>query len=203
LIEIKWHQQNRGISKKIVPILIIFVVALALRLQHINVDFAHPDEPIAIGVVSGMLEAHTLDTNWNNYDVGQFRYNQYNFSSYHVALAGLGWLLQNVLDHSLTLADIRCVSAVLGALAVPAIFLLGCKLGGSIAGFFAAVLTAVSPQLIFNSTFARAESFFTLLFICAVLLAISEVNTSPPRKSRGLTHGVIPYFSSVRCCSDT
>jgi 4-amino-4-deoxy-L-arabinose transferase-like glycosyltransferase len=151
-------------------VIAIFLASLLSRLHFTGITFEHPDEPIAFGVVSGMLQQHTLDTNWLHFDVSKkFHYAQFNFSSFHIFLTSLCWLIGT---H--TISSMRVICAVLGALCIPVSFALGRRLHSNGAGLFAAFMTAISPQLFFDSLFARPDSFFTLLYLIALLVSIKN-----------------------------
>jgi len=151
-------------------VVVIFFASLLLRLHFTGIAFEHPDEPIAFGVVSGMLQQHTLNTNWLQFDVSKkFHYAQFNFSSFHIFLVSLCGLIGT---HSIS--SMRMICAALGAFCVPVSFALGRRLHSDGAGLFAAFMTAISPQLFFDSLFARPESFFTLLYLIALLILIQN-----------------------------
>ncbi|WP_158543224.1 ArnT family glycosyltransferase [Dyella psychrodurans] len=146
------------------------VTAFILRFHFTGIAYNHSDEPIAVGVVSGLLQRHTVDTNWAHFDLpAKFHYAQFNFSSYYLALA---FFCELARDHSIK--SMRLLSALLGALCVPLSFLLGKRLHSARTGFFAALMTAFSPQLFFDSLFARPDSFFALIYLIAILVAISS-----------------------------
>ena len=154
----------------------IFLVTAALRFSALHLTYTHPDEPIAIGVVSGILKSGSLDTNWALYDVGMHRRPQYNFSSYLLMLAGLGLTYSKLVGALPDLQFLRAVSMAAGALLVPLIFILGRWIYGRTAGLLAAALTAVSPQLFQDSLYARPESIFTLLFLTALVISVAPLS---------------------------
>src|SRR4051794_9358581 len=95
---------------------LLILVSLAIRPAIIYIPFksGSVDEKIALGVVSGMLHKRTLDTNWLQYEVGQFKYPSYNFSSYHIALAALFEPYFAATGQSPGLRALQVVSALLG-----------------------------------------------------------------------------------------
>lgn len=150
-------------------LLLITSCGTYVRLYATHYSYSHVDEEIARAVVSKVLDTGSMDTNWARTDVdAQFRYDEYNFSSYYLFAAGVEYVSGHSAEdlahpYALIRLHLRRISAVLGGLCILAAGLLGFRMGGSFAGIIAALLTACSPNLIQDSLYARPESFVTLL----------------------------------------
>lgn len=153
------------------PVLLVLLVlatlAGGLRLKGQKYDYWMVDEFIPGAVISHVRDTGTPDTNWANTDVYEmFRYDQYNFSSYHLAGALVTWALpledeQN--SQVATAHELRRLNAVLGALSVLLAGLVGFRLGGPVAAALAAAFTAVHVALMQDGLYARPEAFTTVL----------------------------------------
>jgi hypothetical protein len=149
----------------------IVLIWLALRLPAGAFDYRHADEKIALGVVRGVLSGD-FDTNWARHDVSrQFRYDQYNFSSYYISLGVIGnaWRFFGI---PFDLDQMRLLSALFAAAAIAVAYAIGRRIGGDVVGLAGALLTASSSQLFVDSLYARPDSFFTLLCLIAMYLAL-------------------------------
>ena len=66
---------------------IVVLLGVGLRLAYLDHRTYNPDEQIAQAVVKNLSFPHQWDTNWAKSEViDSFRYDQYNFSSYHYLL---------------------------------------------------------------------------------------------------------------------
>ncbi len=161
------------------------------RSDHIH----HPDEVIPISVYQYMVEHKTLDNNWTNADLRpEFKYDQYNFSSYIYISSIFAHTLESTLDLmglsiNTTVIIFRLFSAILGVLCVYVTFLVGIKLLGVI-GWIPALFVAVNPLMVQDSHYARPESFLTLLSLLILLTSIE----GSQRKNINLI-----YLSAVLC----
>lgn len=148
-------------------LLVLAMLAGALRMNAQKHDYWMVDEFIPGAVIGHVRDTGTPDTNWANTDVfGMFRYDQYNFSSYHLAGALATWALpleDEENSQAATAHELRRVNAVLGALSVLLAGLVGFRLGGSTAAALAAAFTAVHVALMQDGLYARPEAFTTVL----------------------------------------
>jgi mannosyltransferase len=76
--------------------------------------------------------------------------------------------------------DVRMLSAILGTLTIPVMFLLGRRLMGTSVGLLAALILALSP---FHVRFAQETRMYTLLMlnVSLALLALTWILTNPRR----------------------
>lgn len=148
----------------------LLAAVLWSRFEAQREAYHQTDENIAVAVVSHVLDAGTLDTNWAHTQVvPEFRYDQYNFSAYYLAAAA--WLqLSGNADAPDRLPPLRRLSAWLHALSIALAAWLGWRWGGPVNAALAALLSAVSPTLVQDSLYARPETFVTVLTLCYLLL---------------------------------
>ncbi len=164
-------------------LILILVVAGVFRMIHFRSDYIHhPDEVIPVGVYQYMTENGTLDNNWVNAEVREeFKYDQYNFSSYiyFSSLFTLG--IESTLDLAglsinTTVILFRFFSAILGIFCVYLTFLIGREILRDSA-WIPALFVALNPLMIQDSLYARPETFVTLITLIVVLLAIKKSET--------------------------
>jgi hypothetical protein len=155
---------------------LILAITLGLRLSTLWTTYDHPDEVIALGVTSGVLNG-TLDTNWAHHDVGRFNYPSFNFSAYHLSLAAIdavpSWFWGTSIER------LRLVSAAFFIVSIGLTWLLGSCLSNDEVGLIAAAFTALSPQLFQDSLYARPETWLTAIFLFALVIV-----TLPPYPAR-------------------
>lgn len=167
-----------------VVLCIIMVITLAaggLRLYSGETfTYSHPDEGIALAVITHVFESHDDDTNWARTDVFyKFKYDQYNFSSYYLFAAATE-KLQGHTDFDLKhptgflLRNLRDLSAILGGLCVLFAGILGWRMGGPICGITASLLTGCSVTLFQDSLYARPDAFVTLVSLLVCLTLTSD-----------------------------
>lgn len=187
-----------GLSPTLVAIVVITAAAGAARLYATtHFSYSHPDEPIAIAVISHVFQTHEDDTDWGRTDVIKpFRYDQYNFSSYYLFAAYVEKLRGQAtidLEHpaGAMLKHLRNISAVLGTLCVLFSGILGWRLSGSICAVTACLLTACSTSLFQDSIYARPETFVTLLTLLLCLALTSE------KTHRGLVLTVAGFLIGI------
>ena len=142
-------------------------VALRLNLSPV---YMNGDEAIVLAVSDGMRARGDLDTNWRlAAPPDAFRYDQYNFSSYH--LVAHGWLTA-VGDRLPPLLAARLLNLILQAGAVIALLLALRRHGATPAERLAvAALLTVAPTGVHDAMMARPESFLYLLFAILIWLA--------------------------------
>jgi len=164
----------------------VLVVAAVFRFEHLRGDYAHPDEPIVLGVVAHLQATGDFDTNWKVAHLpAEFDQNQYNFSGYNLAAWGwvetagrlfpAGWHAGN------GVGVIRAFSALCGVGTVALAFLLGRRFGGRSAAILTGGLTAVLPLLVQDAHYGRPETFVTALTLLVVWLAL-EAGPRPWRR---------------------
>lgn len=174
------------------------LAALALRVDAQQHDYFHPDEAIATGVVDTVLASASPDTNWARAPVPeQFRYNQYNFSSYYLFLAGLEKVALSLGAQpgdggGSHLPRLRLYSAWLAAAGIVLAGWLGFRLQGATAGLVAAALAVVATPLFQDALYARPETFSTLLVLALLLVTTRRDFAAPlPMAVSGLLIGVL------------
>ena len=175
-------QSFSSVVEKWVPLAVLGVtvfLGIFLRVAFYDGAYLHYDEPITTGVVSTMREKNNLDTNWEHCAVPpEFRYPQFNFSSFHIA----AFLFHSTLD-LVPAADIRewstarqgllvyrMFSVVMASAALFGVFWLSRLANKNVwiaAG--AVALTATAPILVQDAHYGRPESFVTALFLFAVI----------------------------------
>lgn len=153
-------------------LLLICLVAVALRVSAIGTEYIHPDEVIATGVVSGVLETGSLDTNWQLHDVERFKYNSYNFSSHLLFLSALNAPVYWITGETPSLELLRAENIPALVLVIVLTYALAARFAGPIAGLTAAVLVAASPQLFQDSLYARSELWFAAGFLGALCILV-------------------------------
>lgn len=146
---------------------LLALLSVDLRLDAQRHHYGMVDELIPVAVIAHMRESGTPDTNWARTAVREdFRYHQYNFSSYHLAGLAATWRLplhgERPFDAT-AVRDLRRLNAVFGGLAVLLAGLIGFRLQGNVAAAFAAVFAAVQVTLMQDALYARPEAFATLL----------------------------------------
>jgi hypothetical protein len=180
----RWLQDRA----ELVGLLAVLTVAAVLRLSYLAEDYGHPDEVIATKVVAALRANGDWDSNWARADFGSdFRYDQYNFSSYHYALY-LFSLLVDTLPGATSweaeregLSLHRLFSALLATVAVGQVAWLGRKLAGPIAGVGAGAGAALLPLLVQDAHYARPEAFVTVLTLGVVALSWPRAAWCPRR----------------------
>jgi len=168
-------------------LLAVLLVAAVFRFGYLRGDYAHPDEPIVLGVVAHLHATGDFDTNWKAAHLpAEFDQNQFNFSGYNLAAWGwtetAGRLFPATWRHAAGgVGVIRVFSALLGLVAVALAFALGRRFGGPPAAVLAGLLTAVAPLLVQDSHYGRPETFVTALTMLVVWLTL-EPGTRPWRR---------------------
>lgn len=172
-------------------LILLFVVlggGAVFRWAYYDGSHAHPDEPISFAVVQHMRCSGDWDTNWAKADLPpHFRYDQYNFSSYHYAtflfyrgmklVPGAAALRSE--GGGMRLYRLFSVLLAIGALGASA--WLGARLGGRAVALGGAGLVALAPLLVQDAHYARPESFVTLLTLVAVGLCWPTERLRPGR----------------------
>lgn len=168
------------------PLLLLFVTALLPRLLGLRWGLPnaehwysyHPDER---QIVEAVAQLDFLN--------GDFNPNFFNYPSLYTYFVALAYLLQSTLGLAQTtvpgvtwpiLQDVifcgRIVTAILGALTAPLVFLIAQRIRGRIFGIVAALLMALCPGHVQHSHFATVDvpaTFFIALSIYLSLRAIS------------------------------
>lgn len=179
-------------------LILLAVAALAWRLHAQQQRYWMADESIPLAVVQHVRSSGTLDTNWARTRVEEkFRYDQFNFSSYHLLAAALSLntaIDQDAPPHQLSglLDTLRRWNAVLGALCVMLTGLLGRRLAGNAAGLVGAALAAVNVTQFQDSLYARPETFTTALTLGLALIVTSVHAVRPAAiAAAGLLAGLL------------
>ena len=180
----RWLQDRA----ELVGLLAVLTVAAVLRLSYLSEDYGHPDEVIATKVVAALRANGDWDSNWARADLdSDFRYDQYNFSSYHYAVH-LFSLLVDALPGTTSwgteregLSLHRLFSALLAIVAVGQVAWIGRKLAGPVAGVGAGAGAALLPLLVQDAHYARPEAFTTVLTLLVVALSWPRAAWSPRR----------------------
>ena len=156
----------------------ILLLGVALRIGHINHKIYHVDEQIAESVLRGLSFPTQWDTNWAKTAVGSgFRYDQYNFSSYHYLLYfwkslleafGIEWI-----HHPEAL---RAFNGLCGLVFLGAIALATRQLVGELAGIAAASAGAIMPLLVEDAHYVRCEAMLTAGLTLLLWLSIRRVS---------------------------
>lgn len=164
-------------------LVLLLVLAAALRFGSLGFDYGHPDEVISVEVAKRVAATGSLDTNWRLATTlpAVYRYPQYNFSGYLLAAAGLLAVERWFVPGTDPLLWLRTCSAFLGTLVILLTYLAGRRLFGTAAALCAAVLVAVNPLLYQDGLYARPETFVTALALLVVFLAAAPGPATAPR----------------------
>jgi 4-amino-4-deoxy-L-arabinose transferase-like glycosyltransferase len=181
----------RARAAALVLLVLLLAAVLWSRAASQRETYHMMDEAIAVAVVDRVLSERTLDSNWARTQVmPEFRYDQYNFSSYYLAAAA--WLaVTGQADAADRLPPLRWLSALLHALAVALAAWLGWRWRGAPAAAIAALLTALSPTLWQDSLYARPEAFVTVLTLGFVLLLEGRVASARRLVAAGVLAGLL------------
>ncbi len=173
-----------GERSRLLAVILVLAFTLAgglLRFQAQQIGaYSHPDEQIALAVVTKVLQTDTADTNWARTDVSErFRYDQYNFSSYYLFAAYIETLsgdAEGDVAHPIgrMVRHLRQLSVWLGTLCILLAGALGWRVAGTTASATAAGLTAISVTLFQDSLYARPEAFVTALSLALLLVLTSR-----------------------------
>lgn len=161
-------------------------VYIFFRLQAGNA-YTHPDEIISREVMRNIFDTGHWDTNWALANLPPyFKYDQYNFSSYILALTVM---LKFIAPALMTLLKIntnfiiflRVFSALFHVITILLTYAVGKSLFDSRRiGIFAAWLTAIFPLLFQDSLYGRPESFTAMLTLLLILLAAGQLRKPKP-----------------------
>jgi hypothetical protein len=162
----------------------VLLLGLVLRLAYYR-NGHHPDEVIPIGVVGYMRQTGDWDTNWAKADIDPiFRYDQYNFSSYHYGLFFFYSLMKlfPFLDSWRStdggFALYRLFSVLLATAAVWQSIRLTQRIAGRIAAISAGLLVAVTALLVQDAHYIRPEAFTAVLTLGVVALCWPQESAS-------------------------
>lgn len=179
-------------------LILLAVAALAWRFDAQRHHYWMADEDIPLAVVQQVRSSGTLDTNWARTRIEEkFRYDQFNFSSYHLLAAALSLNTEVDLDaapHQLTglRETLRRWNAVFGALCVLFAGLLGRRLAGNAAGLIGAALTAANVTQFQDALYARPETFTTALTLgLALIVTGGQVVRPAAIAGAGLLSGLL------------
>lgn len=117
-------------------LLLVVLIGVGLQMAYVNHKTYNPDEPIALAVVQNLSFPRQWDTNWAKTDVTEyFRYDQYNFSSYHYLLYFWKEMLRVLgIDWTQYPWVLRALNGLFGAVFLTAVALTGRRLAGNMAG---------------------------------------------------------------------
>jgi 4-amino-4-deoxy-L-arabinose transferase-like glycosyltransferase len=164
--------------------LLLFAV-LFTRLWQVEANYSNSDEKISVSVVKQMYLNNSLDNNWKYADLPpHFKYDQYNFSSYHYTglifyslarfiaekTAGIAW------QESYDLLSLRLLSVLFAVATAFLLWLIALRCFNSLSlAVVVLVLYAASTILIQDAHYARCESFLT--FWSALVFYLASDNT--------------------------
>lgn len=173
-------------------LVVLAVLSVGLRLHAQKYDYFMMDEYIADAVVGHVLEVGKPDTNWvRTRVIREFRYDQFNFSSYYLASALALSVASSIgveVEAEERVRWLRAANAVLAGVALVLIGLVGLRLGGPWAGSTAALLGATQVSLIQDALYARPEMFVVVLTL--VLFLVVTGGTGPASRARAVVAGV-------------
>jgi 4-amino-4-deoxy-L-arabinose transferase-like glycosyltransferase len=142
--------------------------------------YRQPDEMITIKVIEHIFATGHWNTNWALADLPKhFKFDQYNFSSYILTLAGITKFIYFVFHifkpHTEFTIDLRFSSALFHIIIILLTYAVGKSLFNSRRiGIAAAWLTAIFPLLFQDSLYYRPESFTTMLTLLLVLVLTKQ-----------------------------
>lgn len=200
VIDPQWPNPSQHTRAFAVALLAIALAALCWRWVAISQSGAYSmiDETIPLAVLQSMRESGTLNTNWAHTDVyPDFRYNQFNFSAYHIVAALLSAPIATTpAEQNTLLPYLRLLSTVFGVISVVLAGWLGRRVAGNTAGLVAAAMTGIAVSLFQDSMYARPDTFTTMLTLCLALLATSRSAARLPMVL--LTGGVLGLLIATK-----
>lgn len=152
-------------------------VYIFFRLEAGN-TYGQPDEVIPVMIIGNIFYTGHWDTNWVLADLPQeFKYDQYNFSSYIIISTVMVEFIHYVLkmnDINLSIS-LRAFSALFQIITILLTYAVGKSLFDSRRiGILAAWLVATFPLLFQDSLYGRPESFTAMLTLLVVLLVTRQ-----------------------------
>jgi 4-amino-4-deoxy-L-arabinose transferase-like glycosyltransferase len=168
----------------IISIVLLLVISLWVRVLYIDKNYNHPDEMIVVAVVHEMYDNGNFDINWKYASLPQyFKYDQYNFSSYHYTafgfysvsrfiverLAGIAW------QESYELYTFRLLSVIFAVATSLLLVLIALRRFHSrrLAGLVL-LLYSVATILIQDAHYARCDTFLTFFSVFLFYLGSNE-----------------------------
>ena len=165
-------------QKRISYILVFLCCAVYIffRLEATNA-YKHADEIIPIKIIENIFNTGHWDTNWALASLPKdFKFDQYNFSSYILASAVMAKFTDVVLKilkmNTNLLISLRVFSALFHVITILLTYAVGKSLFDSRRiGIVAAWLVAIFPLLFQDSLYGRPESFVAMLTLLLILQA--------------------------------
>jgi len=143
-------------------LVLVSILGIGLRAGFLSKPYYQVDEGVTLAIATGLDLPSRWTTNWANYDVPpEFRYDEFNFSSYHYLAHGwlqaVGWAGPK--ESRLTVLRALNLPLALAALIFTA--LAARHVFGWLPGVFAAAVVAVLPILVQDAHYARCDSMLT------------------------------------------
>ena len=187
------RKKNLSLLSK-AALLSIFIFALWIRISGVSFGLPHiyhPDEARKINISRSMILSGSLDPDY-------FRHPT--FLLY--ATAGLGKIQQLFTNEVPTTSDLaklgRSVSAVLGALSILVIYIIGKTLYGKTSGFIAALLIALCPMHIVCSRYIKEDVGMLFFSLCALALVLKFIFEKSHWYQLPLAGLIVGFASSVK-----
>jgi 4-amino-4-deoxy-L-arabinose transferase-like glycosyltransferase len=174
------------IFKTVILFVVIISIIILFRIYNFYNEFSYPDEIIVISMIEHMDDNNSFDTNWANAlnMPEQFKYDQYNFSSY-ILSAYLYYKLFNYFtdDDSerhfeFNVKLIRSLNIILSIFSGLFLYLIAKKIGGLKVALLSLFLYGIAPIHVQDNLYARPEVFVTFLTLLTVYLSLINHNQS-------------------------
>ena len=182
LVRQSWRIEGIAVSSTAVWLAIIFALGLTLRLVWVVYTTTVPlgGDPhwyyiVAINVAKGYGFVSNSSPSLLGESIGPGEPTAFWPPAYPIVLAGF-WKLFGI-----SLMSAKVLNAVLGALAIPFVYLLGRQIFDRRVGVVAAGLFAVYPNVIAWTPLLFSEQLFILLFVAALWLLAVVPSTSRHR----------------------
>ena len=183
--------------KRRLPLLLIIVIALALRLAGLGwglpdqrkVLSYHPDEGVNLiqGALDHGIPRPHLKLGFYNYGSLYFYFwqvgNAVNQTYNIVKLPQTGYPSNPSSDSPAAMILVgRLLSVLFGVVTVPIVYLLGKSLYDRSAGLFSAAAMALMPVAVVHSHYATVDNTAVFLVTCSLLFAATSMKQSSPKK---------------------
>lgn len=146
-----------------IAMMLLIILGMILRAAYIGHSTYNPDEPVGQAVVRGLSFPQHWDTNWALHEVpSHFRYDQYNFSSYHYLLFFWQKLLGVAgVTTTLSLEALRALNLLLGFIFLLSLLATARKNMGEYAVLATVAAGAAFPLLVQDAHYVRCEAMLT------------------------------------------
>jgi 4-amino-4-deoxy-L-arabinose transferase-like glycosyltransferase len=185
---------TRTIGRRFVPraeyfvLLLILLLALVLRLWGAYFDLPyiyHPDEPLNINIIQGMLWTGDLNPHYFDYPSLMYDINAavaWLYFGIPALIAGKTWLLTPVISNgvgstlatnSAAVALFRSVTIFSGVVSTYLVYRIGKRAQDKTTGLIAATLFAISPLLVAECQHVAPDSYVVVFELLTIFFSLS------------------------------